>query len=403
MSGARVKDQKPYIEVKDAIVARSGIYIYTRQEILDRGHKPVQDKAFYREYRPPAVIARAAPLFDLVPVPNQEHTEEDITADNFHDLASGIVGGPISIVPMPDGVEIGLQGRIAFFTREAYNYYLEGNKETSADYTSKSVLVDNPDEVGYDLIMTEIISVNNVAITQRGRGGKDVRVKDSDIPVSAVIDAILNRRNDTMSILTKLLGLDKPQEKPFSAVVRDSLTRFGTLSAQDREKEVEAVLAQVTQFSDSPLRSSLIGVVRDSYIHADEVLAKWKDSEKIIDGLFARCTDSEDQLAASIQDKDEKPAESEEDEDDEGEDKKKEKKDEKVSDKKDTAALLDEKIAELRDALPGMIDASVSKILAAAAGGRQEGPSLDAHRNTDSAGADDIDYESYAVGAFGQR
>lgn len=203
-----------------------------------------------------------------------------------------------------------------------------------------------------------------------------------------------------MSILTKLLGLDKPQEKPFSAVVRDSLTRFGTLSAQDREKEVEAVLAQVTQFNDSPLRSSLIGVVRDSYIHADEVLAKWKDSEKIIDGLFARCTDSEDQLAASIQDKEKVEEEEEEEEEDEGE---KGKKDEKVSDKKDTAALLDEKIAELRSAIPGMIDAGLAKALAGIAGGKRDGAEMDAHRITDSAGVDDIDYESFAAGAFGQR
>ena len=39
-SPARVVDRKPYIEVKDAIVARSGIYKYTYDEVVARGHTP---------------------------------------------------------------------------------------------------------------------------------------------------------------------------------------------------------------------------------------------------------------------------------------------------------------------------------------------------------------------------
>lgn len=396
MFESRVIDKKPYIEVKNAIVARSGIYKYTRAEILARGHKPARVKDFYDEFRPPAVIAAAAGLFDMVPVPNREHADEDITPDNFRDNVSAMVGGPIEIVPMANGVDIGLQGRIAFFTKEAYNYYKAGNVETSADYVSESELVDNPEEVGYDLIVKKIISVNNVAITAMGRGGKEVRIMDSVKP-GRIFDKVRGRRN--MGLLYTLLGIGKESEEPkMSAVVKDSLTALKSAKAEEREGIVEGVLDRIARITDSPERATLEGIVRDAIANPDAVLARWNDSEKLIEGVYARCMDTEAQALAQVTDakpKSESESKSDDDDDDADDEVKKKAK------AQDTAlAAFDAKIDELKAAIPGMIEAGVKKIL-------QPGEKPKGQRNLDSApesllGADE-DVSFALDGAFGNR
>jgi hypothetical protein len=371
------KDKKPYLEIKDVIVARSGIYRYTRAEVLARGHKPAVVKDFYEEFRPAAVIARAASLFDMVPVPNKEHVNDDITADNFHDSMSAMITGPITVVPMANNIDIGLKGRIAFYTKEAYEYYQAGNKETSADYESVTALVDNPGEVGYDLILTDIKSVNNVAITSAGRGGKEVRVQDSVSP-GRIFDIITGR--EKMGILTSLLKIGKSGEPKFSAAVKDSLVAMKSADADGRQKLIEGVMDKVAEFTDTPMRAALQGIVRDSFVHPDDVLAKWAESEKLIDGVYARCVDGDAAIVSQVMDADKAEADKKKKEEDEKKEKeggKKEEEDEKKkkeSNSKDTAALVDEKIAELKGSLSGMIEESVKKALGLdgeGAGGKQ--------------------------------
>jgi hypothetical protein len=300
---------------------------------------------------------------------------------------------------MPDGINIGLKGRIAFYTKTAYNYYTAGNKETSADYRSKTVLVDNPEEVGYDLLMTEIVSVNNVAITQRGRGGKDVRVQDT-APVGKVIDNILSRRNN-MGILAKLLGVNDQQEKSFSAVVKDSLSRFKGLTGEAQEKEIMGVVDRVSELTASPEREILANVVRDAFIHSDVVLAKWKESEGLIDGLYARCLDADAAVVAGIKDADDKKKEKDDDTKD-ADDKKKEKDgDTKDADKKvqDTATLIDEKLGAFAGKLPGMITEGIKKALGEG-GAAETGAAVGGVQ--DSVTESDIDFTSYVENAFGR-
>ena len=371
----RVQDKKPYIEVKDVIVARSGMYTYTREEVLARGHKPTRVKDFYTEFRPAGVIAASAGLFDMIPVTKKEHIDVEIGSDNFHDFSSAIIGGPISVVPMPNGLDIGLQGRIVFYTKDAHDYYKAGNRETSADYVSESVLVDNPDEVGYDLRLTKITSVNNVAITAMGRGGKDVRIQDS-VFTGHTFDEI-GREN--MGLLSSILGIGGAGEKKFSAVIKDSLAEMRSATPERQKVIVGEVLERVAGFTPSDMRSALEGVVRDSFLHAEQALADWQKSATLIDGVYARCMDSEKELLAKVTDagkgeaeakkgeKEEKAGEKEE-KVGEKEEEKGEKDEEKKSRAKDTAALVDERLKAL---LPDLITEILKKTLGA---GGAEGP-----------------------------
>lgn len=397
---SKSQDRKPYIEVKDAIVARSGIYEYTRAEVLARGHKPAQVKDTYKEFRPAAVIAEAAGLFNLVPVPNQEHIDEEITSDNFHKHTSAMIGGPIEVVPMPDGINIGLKGRIAFFTKEAYNYYQAGNKETSADYISESVLVDNPDEVGYDLLMTKITSVNNVAITARGRGGQDVRIRDS-MP-SRIFDNALGRKD--MGILSRL-GIGKHEEARFSAAVKDSITAVqAATDAAKRGEIVDALLAQINSITDTPERSVLVSVVRDSFEHADDVIAKWPEVEKVIDTVHARAIDAEKAIAERVADSGKKPEDKEEKEGD-GKKPEDDKDGKKEAESKDSAvAIFDERFNALKAEIPGMIGAAVKEALGLEEGKPNGKPvSRVADSVTGSLEAPEADIGFALEGAFGTR
>ena len=362
----RTQDRKPYIEVKDAIVARSGIYEYSYDEIVARGHTPKVKKDWYRELRPASVIVASKDLFDLVPVPNKEHTSEYITPENFHTHTSGIVGGPIQVVPLKDSNEIALQGRLAFFTKDAYDYYMAGNRETSADYESVSELVDNPEEVGYDLVMTEIHFVNNVAITAHGRGGSKVRVQDA-MPETNIVDKITG--GGSMGIFKKFLGLSE-SEKPFSAHVKDAVEKARTTDAAGKEAALTGIMGMVDGFTDSPFKQALVSSVRDSFIDPDVVLGAWNKSASLFDGLYARCMDTDTKLIAEVTDAfDKKGA------DDKGDKKEKEDDDEakkkKAAESKDsfdaaiTAAVKDsnDRIDAIEKKLPDLIAEGVKAAL----------------------------------------
>ena len=394
---ARVVDKKPYIEVKDAIVARSGIYNYSYDEIVARGHTPKVKKAWYKELRPASVIVRSKDMFDLVPVPNKEHTDEYITPENFHTHVSGIVGGPIEVVALNDSQEIALKGRLAFFTKDAYEYYMAGNKETSADYESVSELVDNPEEVGYDLLMTEIHFVNNVAITAHGRGGSKVRVQDN-MPEPNSIDKITGRHS--MGALSRFLGFDK-SDKAFSAHVKDAIEKARTADAAGKEEALNGVMGMVSGFTESPAKQVLIGSVRDSFTDPEKYVGGWKEAAPFLDVLYARCQDTDVQLVSEIKDafdkKDDKgDGKKKDEEDDDDKDGKKKAAESKDSLEKVVAEIkdsTDEKIAALERKLPDLITASIKAAINPEAGSGA-GAAAGGQRVVDSApeGISDVKY-----------
>ena len=176
------------IIVKNAILARSGIYIYSHEEMLRRGHNPEIKKDFYKEYRPASVLVSAKDKFKYA-VLTKEHPSS-ITADNVQQVIEGVVGSTIEVVTL-DNNEIALKGELAFYTKDAVQYYDAGAKETSAQYRSKVSPVFGED---YDYILEEIQEVQGLALTRQGRGGSSV----------AVLDSLLS--TDTTSVDKKIQG-----------------------------------------------------------------------------------------------------------------------------------------------------------------------------------------------------
>jgi hypothetical protein len=397
MKTVKAGDAEGRLAIKDAILARSGIYVYGRDEVLASGLRPPVDRDVYLEYRPASVLVAAKDKFNMVPVP-REHPKDDINEHNFHDYASGVTGGPIEVVPLDNG-EVGLRGKIAFFTKDAFDYYNSGNKETSASLTKRVVYTEDRDSAGYDWIVRDISSVNHVCITGAGRGGEAVRVLDS---------AFLARKYDGGMGMAKMrsgflafLGIGKQKDSgfKFSAALMDSVSKVHSLDEAGLEKEIGGVMGHVTALGDSEERDLLVGAVADCFKHPVEVIAQRDAVAKKIDELYEKCkaldSDAVKRLLGSASEET-KP---------EGE-KGGGTGEAALKDAGDVNALIDaavdKAVSKTLGSLDSKIDAAVKKTLGLGADGSPGGDA----RHADSAGTDSVTQEdaSFLVrGVFGNR
>lgn len=366
----RVKDNHPAELIKDLIIARSGVYEYTYDEMLARGIKPKVVKPIYRELRPADVLVRNKDKFGLVII-SKEHTEEETNADNFRDegQVSGVIGDNISVVPMDDG-EIGLKAKGAFYTKDGVDYLNQGNRETSADYQSTIVPSDDP---RYDYILKDIVAVNGVAITARGRGGSSVRVLDS-----ASASSSKNHGGCGMNILS-LLGLSRTTDNAdfkLSKVVFDGIDKVNKIDrTKDAKGYLDAIESEVgvvngflTQLKDNEYKAALTSLVKDSFSGPmTDIVANKEKISKAIDGLYgkARTKDAEeikktlDEAMAETEDSEEEKAKKKK----EKEDKEKEDKEKGKSDEERVKDAIDKALTRVTDSLPDLVAKAVASKL----------------------------------------
>lgn len=302
--------------------------------------------------------------------------------------------------------EIGLRGRIAFATRDAYDFYAAGNNELSAGYRHRIREVRNPEDMGYDFVMVSIDSVNHVALVPNGRGGAGVRVLDS---VQAAVKHTGGLKMKKGFLAFFGVGRVKDENFKLSSVLFDSVAKAHTLDEAAMEKEIADVMAHVTVLGDSEARELLIGAVTDCYKYPVEVIAQKEKIGGKIDRLYARCRAADAEAVQRIlDDEGEDGGEGGED----GKDKKDAGADggKAVKDSKppDYAAMVDEAVqkavASVTDSFDGKIEAIVKKQLGldgekkAAAGGQTTAAATDS-----AAGASGEDASFLVRGIFGGR
>lgn len=273
------------IIVKNAILARSGIYIYSHEEMVRRGHNPEVKKDFYKEYRPASVLVAAKDKFKYA-VLTKEHPRS-ITSDNIQEVIEGVVGGTVEVVAL-DNDEIALKGEVAFYTKDAVQYYENGAKETSAQYISKVSPVFNDI---YDYILEEIQEVQGLALTRQGRGGSSVAVLDSLLSASTQAetkiqgDKVMNRVNSILSFL----GIGKAPQDELSSLVIDSLNGYSDLSDTEKKIRRDKVDLLINPLADSPEKKILADTVQDCFSYPKEVLEKSKEVSKGLTVLYKNC------------------------------------------------------------------------------------------------------------------
>ena len=335
-----VKDSEasPFIEQKDVILCRSGIQLYHKSELahfITEDNKPAVEKEWYKEYRPANVIVKAKDLFKSLPV-TKEHPDVWVDSKNFKELAGGTLDKEIEVVALEGEAEgeIGLKSNITFYTDELYNYYLN-NKEVSVGYTCKKHFVDNPEEVGYDIILDEITEVNHLAITKRGRGGSEVAVIDS------IIGGIRPMRTGIFAFLKSKKQAVNDADFSFGKTVLEAVKNSKGTTEEELAGEMKGVLDSMSILKDCEAKNKLADVVKDCFDNKEMAIAEEAELTATLDSMWIDIhSDSLGEIAKAFEKlgkKAEKPAEeavkdSKNEEDEENKDSK----DEENKDSKDS-------------------------------------------------------------------
>jgi hypothetical protein len=356
------KSHQPFIEVKKARIARAGTQFYHADEVKGWGFTPEKGKTVYAEYRPPEVLIRNLKKFNNVAFVN-EHTPVDVTPQNWKQYAIGFVSGNAA-VEVTDSGEIFVTNDVVFYDESAYEAYKAGKVELSASSRLSKAKVKDSAKAGYDFLVTDILSVNHVALCNRARAGRDARVLDS-------MDIAGRRFKEVRmfgDILEKL-GLVKPKQDAakLSDAVFAGVEKVGKVDDAALEAEIIAVLDRVKALGDGEDKDRLIAVVSDSFKHPAEVLSSKDKVAPVIDGLYGKCQEADKEAAQAILDSiGETDADKDKDKDKDKDDKEK-----KDTTNQDAVALIDAAVAKaisgaadsLRKEIPGVVDASIRKAL----------------------------------------
>ena len=279
----RDSEASPFIEQKDVILCRSGIQLYHKSEVesfITEDNKPAVEREWYKEYRPANVIVKAKNLFKSLPV-TKEHPDVWVDAKNFNELAGGTLDKEVEVVAL-DGEaegEIGLTSNITFYTEELYNYYLN-NKEVSVGYTCKKHFVDNPDEVGYDIILDEITEVNHLAITRRGRGGSEVAVIDS------IIGGIRPMRTGIFAFLKSKKKAVNDSDFSFGKTVLEAVKNSKGTTEEELAGEMKGVLDSMSILKDCEAKTKLVDVVKDCFDNKEMAIADEAELTATLDSMW---------------------------------------------------------------------------------------------------------------------
>ena len=395
MKAINVKDSdvSPYIEQKDVILCRSGIQLYHKSEVasfITEDNKPAVEREWYREYRPASVIVKAKDKFKSLPV-TKEHPDVWVTPQNFSVLAGGTLDKDVDVVALggeSEG-EIGIKSNITFYTDSLYDYYLN-NKEVSVGYTCKKHFVDNPDEVGYDIILDEITEVNHLAITKAGRGGSSVAVIDSIIkgglkPMRTGIFAFLKSKKQAVN----------DTAYSFGKTVLEAVKNSKGTTEEEIAGEMKGVLDSMSILKDSETKTKLTDVVKDCFDNKEMALSNetelkatldsmWDNAHKDSVGDIALTKDSETEDKKEDEAKDEaKAKDSEEEKEDEAKDSEEEKSEDSDEKKdedgcnKDSSVTKDDMITAIKDSLKAELKPLVAEAVKECLGIKDSKPSVE--------------------------
>lgn len=365
-----IPETQPYLERKNVILARSGKQIYQASEcrLFGLDERPNDRKSSYIVYRPASVLIAALPLFKTLTI-TKEHPPEFIDGRNYQRYAHGTTGENPEVVSLTGG-NIGIKSNLVFSTDEIYNYYIDGNSQVSVGYQAKYEWNPAYAEDGYDIIMTEITTVNHLAVTAAGRGGKEVAIIDS------LIGGITMLRSGIFRFLEKK-GKTNDSSKPFSALVLDSVEKAKGKSKDETEAVLASVLDSLATLKDSENKTLLVDAVSDCFVAPDRALAVKAEVAKVLDSVYAKAEkETLDAIEGATKDEDGKgtgtnnvsdkaTTDSTEDADAEKDKKAAEEKEKKEASKTTDSAIssLTQAIEALRNELPGLISAGVKKEL----------------------------------------
>jgi hypothetical protein len=348
----------PYIEVKKARIARAGKQFYLASEIDDRKIPPAKKKTIYVEYKPPEVVIKNVDKFNNIPFVN-DHAPVDLSPENWKQYAIGFVSGNAA-VEVTDSGEVFVTNNVVFYDKAAYDLYKAGKVELSASSRLLRAAVKNADSVGFDYYVSDILSVNHVALVDRARAGREARVLDSMCGGKSPFGEV-----KMFEKLRELLGIKARSDDAafkLSEAVFAGVAKVGKVDDAALDAEIVAVMEHVRPLGDGAAKDLLVAAVADSFKNAEEVLANKEKVAVVIDGLYDKCRTEDAEKAQAVLDALGKPADKKD-----GEEGKKDGEGDAKDAAPDMRKLVDDAIARamtgMKEDLPGIVDASVKKAL----------------------------------------
>jgi hypothetical protein len=238
---------------RNVIIARSGVYAYSNDELPSLCLPPsLEPKDIYHVYRPAIVLANNKDKFTKLPL-TREHPSEMVGPGNFKELTIGWSGDTSQVVIMPDSQEIGIESTCQLLDESALEYYDNGVRDVSPGYFAQFQWAsgETVDGEKYDIIMTDIEEVNHLAFTQRGRGG-----------VGVAMDSISNLAN--LAYYSNRLTTDSGQPS-FRKMIDDIVEYRGDYEDDEIKIGVMELLKLCDNMPDCDEKAILQRIIKDFY------------------------------------------------------------------------------------------------------------------------------------------
>tara|TARA_R110000868_G_scaffold362511_2_gene624661 strand:- start:3293 stop:4585 length:1293 start_codon:yes stop_codon:yes gene_type:complete len=237
--GAMTVTPEGFIDI-DARIARPGVLTYRTENGIVRELVPestLKDPAFIE-----SLIGK--PLVDEHPVDENGEPIDYLNPDNVKEH----IGGIVLSAKYVDGD--GLIARLRFMTRDIINSMRAGKVEVSPSYQTKPRIVSgvDPKYGPFDAIQDSRYAGNHVAITDRARGGSDVRLllrnDSAGVEIEPAQPPIVEpplKLSPAMMALLALLGLDPALYADDAAAAAGMLPKLQEMKAAIEGQEAAIV------------------------------------------------------------------------------------------------------------------------------------------------------------------
>jgi hypothetical protein len=215
-----------------ARVTRSGVFLYR-----------TLDGKVIREMRPKEEVFNEDSLKSLLgKVVTNDHPSENVNVNNCKQYQVGFIGDSVA-VENDEFVKVSMTITDADTIRDIEN----GKKELSCGYSA--IILDNNSDENYDTIQTNI-RYNHVAIVDRGRAGRKVRIDNEDADL--VEDDKKPEKNKQEEIQMKEEQVKSDSEKMLFEVQQKEIEKLNNqiLDSTSKIKALESELESANETID---------------------------------------------------------------------------------------------------------------------------------------------------------
>lgn len=238
--------------IKSVIIARSGVYKYRAEELfklgLDFNTAPVK-KDFYNVYRPALVLANDKDKLMMLPLTNR-HPEVEVDNKTFQELAIGFTGETVEAQWNKELYEVVLCSKVALVDQQALENYYVGIDEVSPGYKAIFKWNNGITEKGepYDIVMTQIVSGNHLAMTPKARGGSGVCITDSQEGVKPMNKFFTALWHNAKKIA---LGVKDSDEGKFRSIGNEIAEKKDTLKDEEVKSKIGEMQSMTKDLPES--------------------------------------------------------------------------------------------------------------------------------------------------------